>query len=962
MINSSNSKTLSIRLAATGGDQLRREFDKLGTRGQRAFDGIKEAAKPASKEIKSVDAAAKMLNRTLKQAAGLLGAYTGIRGLTRTFSFLVSTNREFEKLHASLQTVTGSLQGADGAFKMIEDFAAHTPFSVEQLTESFIKLKALGLDPSADALRSYGNTASAMGKDLLLFVDAVANATTGRFMNLKSFGINAEVQGDKVAFTFNKVKTSVRKNATEIEAYLRNIGKTQFAGAMTAQMDILEGIFSNIKDNLSHIAREIGHGGFTQAVHDVGVSIRDATTGVDDAAHAIGETLGNAIRMSATAFGFLYQYAGLAVEGLEYLLVARTVAKAFSLLRVAMVGNAGLIIGLRLVSSLSAGTAAKIILLESASKLATVAMLGLKRALALVGGPAGLVAIVGFGLYKLVEGHEAAAAAAKRHADELGKLMETIKQAANGTGQPMLRNEAIARLTEQLNKSKQDAADLMQQIRSVFPGNFWDHMKDVFHPSLMTDLEKIRQALWSKKNDLDAHLKAIWNLSVKYPGFTKQADEVDKQIKAYKKSQLDIEKGMADLIKLKSGLLNPNPNKKDGTKEIIPALDEKQIERINDTIHSLQAQTVALQRLVDARKQGNEAVQRALILNEQESTLAKLGIDIHQKQNQETNKLAKSVSDLITKKYKLQQADKEAIESAKRHAQTVQDITRAFNATKSEGEQARIQANSWHDKSLAGLDTSQPNYPELTKQVEAVYQNTLSKAREKDLESSKHWQDGLTRGFQDVINDAQDMASQVENAITNAFSNMENALTEFVMHGKMDFKSLADSIIADILRIQIKKNISAPIASALGTINWGGLFGAAHTGGVIGHDKLMKRAVNSSVFDAAPKFHGGGVVGNEVPIIAKRGETVFTPGQMHLLNEGLSSHNTPVQVNVTVHNNVQGVQAKTHATQTPNGNVQLDIVVEHVEEKMARKVTRGDGLAKVLEQRYGLNPAKGSYR
>ena len=236
------------------------------------------------------------------------------------------------------------------------------------------------------------------------------------------------------------------------------------------------------------------------------------------------------------------------------------------------------------------------------------------------------------------------------------------------------------------------------------------------------------------------------------------------------------------------------------------------------------------------------------------------------------------------------------------------------------------------------------------------------KHAEKDLESSKRWQDGLTRGFQDVINDAQDMASQVENAITNAFSNMEDALTEFVMHGKMDFKSLADSIIADILRIQIKKNISAPIAGALKAANISSWFGAAHTGGVIGHDKLMKRAVNSSVFDAAPKFHGGGVVGNEVPIIAKRGETVFTPGQMHLLNEGLSSRNTPVQVNVTVHNNVQGVQAKTHATQTPNGNVQLDIVVEHVEEKMARKVTRGDGLAKVLEQRYGLNPAKGSYR
>ena len=175
--------------------------------------------------------------------------------------------------------------------------------------------------------------------------------------------------------------------------------------------------------------------------------------------------------MSATAFGFLYQYAGLAVEGLEYLLVARTVAKAFSLLRVAMVGNAGLIIGLRLVSSLSAGTAAKIILLESASKLATVAMLGLKRALALVGGPAGLVGIVGFGLYKLVEGHEAAALAAKRHATELSKLMETVKKRLM-----VLDNRCylmkLSRVTDELNKSEKEAAKLMQEIRSVYPGNF----------------------------------------------------------------------------------------------------------------------------------------------------------------------------------------------------------------------------------------------------------------------------------------------------------------------------------------------------------------------------------------------------------------------------------------------------------------------------------------------------------
>ncbi len=957
-----NSKTLSIRLAATGGDQLRREFDKLGIRGQRAFNNIKEATKPASKGIKSVDIAAKTLNRTLKQATGVVGTYVSVLGLTRLSKSLISTNSEFEQLHASLETVTGSLKGADEAFAMIERFAASTPFSVEQLTEAFIKLKAMGLDPSADALRAYGNTASAMGKDLLQFVDAVTNATTGRFMNLKSFGINAEVQGDKVAFTFNKIKTVVRKNATEIETYLRHIGKTEFAGDMAKKMDIIKGIYSNIKDNLAHIEREIGAGGFRKAIHDVGVSIRDATGDADEAAHAIGETLGNAIHLSAAAFGFLYQHAGLAAEGLEYLLVAHSVAKAFVLLRRVTVGNAGLIVGLRLVTSLSAGTASKIILLESATKLATVATLGLKRALALVGGPAGLAGIAGFALYKLAEGHEAATVAAKRHTTELSKLLKTLKQAANGTGQPMLANEAIARVTEQLNQSKQDAANLMQEIRSVYPGSFLDHIKELLHFGLMKDLQEIRQAFQSGERSIEEHRKAIWDLALKHPEFAKQADEINKYIEALKKAQQQIKEAEAELIKLKSGTLNTNPSKKDGIKQIIPALDEKQIQHIKETIQSLEAQTVAMQRLVAARKEGNEAVQRALILNEQENTFAKFGIDMNQQQTEEASKLIKQTKDLIQQKYNLQQADKDAIEMAKRHKQTIQTITRALNATKSESEQARIEADTWRQSALAGLDSMSQGYVTFASDIETVYQHMLKQAREKDLANSKRWQDGVTRGLRDVVDEANDMASQVENAITNAFSNMEDALVEFVMKGKLDFKSLADSIIADILRIQIKQNITAPLANAVGSINFSQLFGAAHTGGVIGHDALTKRAVNSSVFDGAPKFHGGGVVGNEVPIIAKKGETVFTKGQMQLLGAGLASRNVAPTVTVHVHNNAQGVQAKTHTTKTPDGNVQLDIIVEHVEQKLARNITRGDGLAPVMERRYGLNPANGSYR
>jgi lambda family phage tail tape measure protein len=91
----------------------------------------------------------------------------------------------------------------------------------------------------------------------------------------------------------------------------------------------------------------------------------------------------------------------------------------------------------------------------------------------------------------------------------------------------------------------------------------------------------------------------------------------------------------------------------------------------------------------------------------------------------------------------------------------------------------------------------------------------LREAREKDLQSSKHWEDGLKRGFRDVLNEAEDMASQTERLVKNAFKGMEDALVEFVTTGKLDFKSLADSIIADLVRIQIRQSITQPLANAL---------------------------------------------------------------------------------------------------------------------------------------------------
>ncbi len=171
--------------------------------------------------------------------------------------------------------------------------------------------------------------------------------------------------------------------------------------------------------------------------------------------------------------------------------------------------------------------------------------------------------------------------------------------------------------------------------------------------------------------------------------------------------------------------------------------------------------------------------------------------------------------------------------------------------------------------------------------------------------------------------------------------------------------------------MQIQSAITTPLAGALNSFV-GSLFGSpggggaapaakAHTGGVIGRDRLLAKNVHPSVFQGAPRFHTGGIVGDEVPIIAKKGEAVFTPGQMQMLSGALQTKPN-VNVSVKVENKVAGAEASATMRRDGSGNLNLSIVIEEIETKMARNIGRGEGLASTLERRYGLNPAAGSYR
>lgn len=209
----------------------------------------------------------------------LIGPLTAAVSVMGTLNKLVSVQREFDVLNSGLVTATGSAEDAAVAFEALEDFAARTPYGLQQAVEGFTKLVNLGLTPSERALESYGNTASAMGKDLMQLVEAVADATTGEFERLKEFGIKAKQEGDKVSLTFRGVTTQIGNNAAEIEKYLMDLGENEFAGAMALRANTLDGAIAELGDTWDGLWRAINEMGVGDAIE---ASVRTAIAALEE--------------------------------------------------------------------------------------------------------------------------------------------------------------------------------------------------------------------------------------------------------------------------------------------------------------------------------------------------------------------------------------------------------------------------------------------------------------------------------------------------------------------------------------------------------------------------------------------------------------------------------------------------------------------------------------------------------
>ncbi|MDD5249638.1 MAG: phage tail tape measure C-terminal domain-containing protein [Rhodocyclaceae bacterium] len=131
-----------------------------------------------------------------------------------------------------------------------------------------------------------------------------------------------------------------------------------------------------------------------------------------------------------------------------------------------------------------------------------------------------------------------------------------------------------------------------------------------------------------------------------------------------------------------------------------------------------------------------------------------------------------------------------------------------------EGRKASAQLDNMYRGKRELADQYQAELQKVAVATDAQREAAIALAAVQD-QLNASWEYGADVSLQKYLDQVNDVAAKSEQVMTKALRGIDDQLVNLEMTGKMSFSSLANSIIADMLRIENQANITGPLAAAM---------------------------------------------------------------------------------------------------------------------------------------------------
>ncbi|MGQ2940599.1 MAG: tape measure protein [Blastomonas fulva] len=301
-------------------ERLSNKVQRLRTKLLGTLVAVNRASGPNGLDLlgKASDRAGFAVGRLLGKMGGLAGTMaswgaTAAAGATGFAIFdMFKTAGQFEQIEIALEGLTGSSASAKQAMAWIQEFAARTPYQLQEVALGFKNIKGLGLDPLDGSLRSVGDAAAGTAVALEKGVEALGDAMRGEFERLKEFNIVARQSGDQVTFSYIKNGKRIERSAKKTELALKDAVLASFdemyGGGMERQSRSLFGLLNSLGDKWTEFQLKVANVGVFDKVKGrvEGLLARIEKMAASGELDALAERIGKNLEK---AFDWAWQFA-----------------------------------------------------------------------------------------------------------------------------------------------------------------------------------------------------------------------------------------------------------------------------------------------------------------------------------------------------------------------------------------------------------------------------------------------------------------------------------------------------------------------------------------------------------------------------------------------------------------------------------------------------------------------------